>query len=52
MTSKLLSQHGTSGDWNVSSALEPYRETGNTGGDKSHNNLQPYITCYIWIRTE
>lgn len=24
----------------------------NTGGDKPHNNLQPYITCYIWIRTE
>lgn len=21
------------------------------GGDKSHNNLQPYITCYVWIRT-
>ncbi len=23
----------------------------NTGGDKSHNNLQPYITCYMWKRT-
>lgn len=22
-----------------------------TGGNKPHNNLQPYITCYIWIRT-
>lgn len=44
-------QHGTSGDWNISSALEPYRETGNTGGDKSHNNLQPYITVYMWKRT-
>lgn len=21
------------------------------GGSESHNNLQPYITCYIWIRT-
>ena len=21
------------------------------GGDKPHNNLQPFITCYVWIRT-
>lgn len=25
--------------------------TDNTGGNQSHNNLQPYITCYIWKRT-
>ena len=25
--------------------------TGNTGGGGSHNNLQPYITCYMWKRT-
>ena len=24
---------------------------GNTGGDSAHNNLQPYITAYIWKRT-
>ena len=24
---------------------------GKTGGDKPHNNLQPYITCYMWKRT-
>ena len=23
----------------------------NTGGDEPHNNLQPYITCYMWKRT-
>lgn len=23
----------------------------NDGGDISHNNLQPYITCYMWKRT-
>ena len=23
----------------------------NTGGNASHNNLQPYITCYMWKRT-
>lgn len=25
--------------------------TGSTGGDGYHNNLQPYITCYMWKRT-
>lgn len=23
-----------------------------TGGDQPHNNLQPYITCYMWKRTK
>lgn len=25
--------------------------TNNTGGNGAHNNLQPYITCYMWKRT-
>lgn len=25
--------------------------SGNTGGNLPHNNLQPYITCYMWLRT-
>ena len=25
--------------------------TNNTGGGDPHNNLQPYITCYMWKRT-
>ena len=24
---------------------------GNTGGNETHNNIQPYITCYMWKRT-
>ena len=24
---------------------------GNTGNGQSHNNLQPYLTCYIFRRT-
>ena len=23
----------------------------NTGGDQPHNNMQPYYTCYIFVRT-
>lgn len=26
-------------------------DTGNKGGDVSHNNVQPYITVYFWKRT-
>lgn len=24
---------------------------GKTGGDQPHNNMQPYYTCYIFVRT-
>lgn len=34
-------REGTGGNWG----------TGYAGGDQSHNNLQPYITCYMWKRT-
>lgn len=28
-----------------------YQSTESTGGDQAHNNLQPYITCYMYKRT-
>lgn len=28
-----------------------YTSTTNTGGGQAHNNLQPYITCYMYKRT-
>ena len=36
----------------VGSLMEgTYMDTGSSGGDASHNNLQPYITCHMWKRT-
>lgn len=29
-----------------------YGSTASTGGGNAHNNLQPYITCYMWKRIE
>lgn len=37
-----------SGDWYNTYGVV---STANTGGNQAHNNLQPFITCYIWIRT-
>ena len=28
-----------------------YENTSNTGNDQPHNNMQPYYTCYIFVRT-
>lgn len=35
-----------SGAW-----FQLHPKTGSEGGDQPHNNLQPYITTYIWLRT-
>lgn len=43
-------QPGSSGDWCISSALEPFRYTGNTGGGQAHNNMPPYVTLAYWKR--
>ena len=29
---------------------QTYYYNGNTGGNKTHNNIQPYITVYMWKR--
>jgi hypothetical protein len=45
---------GTSkeGAYNTSSTVvtKPQVISGSTGGGEAHNNLQPYITCYMWKR--
>lgn len=44
---------GTQYYYNLISGVNNYgaSTTGSTGGDKPHNNLQPYITVYMWKRT-
>lgn len=35
----------------LSESQASYGVSGSTGGGQPHNNLQPYITCYMWKRT-
>lgn len=42
---------GNIGDEPFEGQQEDLRTSGSTGGDGAHNNLQPYITTYIWKRT-
>lgn len=56
-THSLSAWHGGVGNgtalqrgWSSSTAAASV-SPGSTGGDQAHNNLQPYITCYMWKRT-
>lgn len=43
---------GTTGTGNTSGSSAPHTHTiSSEGGGGPHNNLQPYITCYMWKRT-
>lgn len=49
-------RHGPKSSWWIGGTGGTSIEVGNyttenTGGGQSHNNLQPYITVYIWRRT-
>lgn len=39
-------------NWGLSISDWGGKNTLNAGGSKAHNILQPYITCYMWKRTE
>ena len=44
-----LAESGT--NWRFRRDTISEASTNATGGGQAHNNLQPYITCFIWIRT-
>lgn len=46
--------HGSSPEGHTTAwekSNETSQNTSNTGGGQAHNNLQPYITCYMYKRT-
>ena len=47
-----LTEYTATGSGNTSRrAGGPNQRTGSTGGGEAHNNLQPYITVFMWRRS-
>lgn len=47
-----VSSPGSAGAWSMDTpVIEVDGAALHAGGDQPHNNLQPYITCYMWKRT-
>ena len=44
-------QSGAGSGFSVAANGTASTNTGSTGGDGSHNNVQPYLTVYFWKRT-
>lgn len=54
VTSDNVSGGGIRVDYTKDGTSLPYLQginTGSSGGNQPHNNIQPYITCYMWKRT-
>lgn len=54
VTAPNVSGPGIRTDYDTDQSCASYPQgvnTEHTGGNVPHNNLQPYITCYIWKRT-
>ena len=50
--SHTYTDHDRTGDQaGLGSGEAKTENTGSTGGNSPHNNLQPYITVYMWVRT-